>query len=240
LSLEENRASGNAERASTGIEVLATPEPDTELWWCEIAPVAARLDAYEQWLSPAERDRASRFGNPRLRDRYVMGRGTLRSIIAGSFGTDPASVEIVRGTRGRPQLAGAPALDFNISHTAGVAIVGTTRRGRIGVDVERLDRAINVTGIARTVLTRDERSAIASLDADAKRQRVLTLWTCKEAMSKATGDGLLAPFRHIDVDLSAAPRLVGGPAPYRPAAWTLVAAPVPAEHFATVALWDRT
>ena len=87
MSLEENRASGNAERASTGIEVLASPEPDTELWWCEIAPVAARLDAYEQWLSPAERNRASRFGNPRLRDRYVMGRGTLRSIIAGSFGT---------------------------------------------------------------------------------------------------------------------------------------------------------
>ena len=58
-------------------------------------------------------------------------------------------------------------------------------------------------------------------------------------MSKATGDGLLAPFRDIDVDLTAAPRLVSGPAPYRPPAWTLIAAPVPEDHFATVALWDR-
>jgi len=237
LSLEENRASGNAERASTGIEVLATPEPDTELWWCEIAPVAARLDAYEQWLSPAERDRASRFGNPRLRDRYVMGRGTLRSIIAGSFGTDPASVEIVRGTRGRPQLAGAPALDFNISHTAGVAIVGITRRGRIGVDVERLDRAINVTGIARKFLTSDERSAIASFDADAKRQRVLTLWTCKEAMSKATGDALAAPFGAMNVTLDGNRALRSGPGAYRPEHWSLHAAAVPSAYVATVALW---
>ena len=56
----------------------------------------------------------------------------------------------------------------------------------------------------------------------------------------ATGEGLLAPFRQIDVDLTAAPRLVGGPAPYRPPAWNLIAAPIPADHFATVALWDRT
>ena len=58
-------------------------------------------------------------------------------------------------------------------------------------------------------------------------------------MSKATGDGLLAPFRRIDIDLQAAPRLVDGPAPYRPPAWTLLAAPVSDDHFATVALWDR-
>ena len=57
-------------------------------------------------------------------------------------------------------------------------------------------------------------------------------------MSKATGDGLLAPFRHMEVALDAAPRLVDGPPPYRPTAWTLIAAPVPDDHIATVALWD--
>jgi 4'-phosphopantetheinyl transferase len=237
LSLEENRPSGNAGHASSGVEALASPEAETELWWCSITPDAARLDAFARWLSPAERARASRFGTPQLRDRYVMGRGTRRSILAGRLGTDPASVEIVRGMRGRPQLADASAFDFNISHTAGVAIVGITRRGRIGVDVERLDRTINVAGIERKFLTSDERSVIASLDGDARRQQVLTLWTCKEAMSKATGDALGAPFGGMDVTLDSRRALRSGPGAYRAEHWSLHAAAVPSDYVATIALW---
>ena len=237
MSLEENRASGNAVGAPSGIDVVDSPEPETELWWCSVAPVEARLQAFARWLSPAERERAARFGTPQLRDRYVMGRGTLRSILGRALGTDPASVEIVRGTRGRPQLAGTPALDFNISHTAGVAIVGVTRRGRIGVDVERLDRTINVAGIARKFLTSSERNAIACIDADAGRRQVLTLWTCKEAMSKATGDALAAPFGAMNVTLDGNRALRSGPGAYRPEHWSLHAAGVPSDYVATVALW---
>ena len=68
----------------------------------------------------------------------------------------------------------------------------------------------------------------------------LRAWTCKEAMSKATGDGLLAPFREIDVDSGAVPGLNAGPPPYLPSAWMLYAAPVPEGYFATLAIWDRT
>ena len=192
---------------------------------------------FERLLSHAERARAARFGDQRLRDRYVMGRGTLRTILASALGCDAESVEIERGHRGRPQLAGTRALDFNISHTAGVAIVGVTREGRIGVDVERLDRAINVAGIARKFMTSNERTAIAGLDADNARRHLLTLWTCKEAMSKATGDALTAPFGKIDIALDDERRLVAGPGAYRANDWSLYAAPVPHEYAATVALW---
>ena len=45
MSLEENRASGNAVGAPSGIDVVDSPEPETELWWCSVAPVEARLQA---------------------------------------------------------------------------------------------------------------------------------------------------------------------------------------------------
>jgi len=237
LSLEENRASGNPAPASSGIQRLTPPSPDIGLWWCSLEPLPARLDAFERSLSTAERARAARFGTPRLRDRYVMGRGSLRSILAGELGTDPTAVDIVRGIRGRPQLAGAPALDFNVSHTDVIAIVGIVRRGRIGVDVERLDRTINVEGIARKFMTANERAAIAGQDADAGRRHLLTLWTCKEAMSKATGDALSAPFGSIDIDLRAGRCARDGPDAYAPSRWTLHAAVVPPEYVATVAIW---
>ena len=236
LSLEENAASGNA--ALRGIETLPSPESETQLWWCEIAPDPERLEVFDHLLSHAERARAARFGDRRLRDRYVMGRGSLRSILASALGCDAASVEIERGHRGRPQIAGALAFDFNISHTAGVAIVGITRIGRIGVDVERLDRAINVAGIARKFMTSNERETIGGLDGDSARRRLLTLWTCKEAMSKATGDALTAPFGQIDITVNdQRRRLAGGPGVYRANDWSLHAPPVPRDYAATVALW---
>lgn len=174
---------------------------------------------------------------PFLQARYVVGRTALRTVLAGALGVAPRDVPIERGARGRPRLAGDAHLDFNVSHTAGVAFIGVTNTGRIGVDVERRDRPINVDGIARKFLTETERADIASMDADAARRAVLTLWTCKEAMSKATGDALSAPFARIDVDRRDGRRLRDGPDPYHPGDWTLYAAEVPSDHIATVALW---
>ena len=239
MSLDENAARGNA----AGDEVLAqlaplpAPASGFRLWWCVLDASQQRLRACNGYLSDAERMRAARFGHPSLRERYVVGRGSLRALLGRELAIAPGEVPIIRGARGRPQLAGDAKLDFNVSHTGSVAIVAVSRDGRVGVDVERLDRAINVAGIARKFLTAAERDAIAPLDADAARRTVLTLWTCKEAMSKATGDALSAPFAAIDVDLREGPALRSGPGAYRPERWSLFSADVPQGHVATLAVW---
>ena len=157
---------------------------------------------------------------------------------AGELGVEPGKVEIVRGIRGRPQLSGTPPLDFNISHTGDVAIVGVLQGARIGVDVERIDRVVNVAGIARKFLTANERRELGAADTDAARTRLLTLWTCKEAMSKATGDGISAPFDEIGIDRPDRLVVVEGSGPYAPARWTLHAVDVADELLATVAIWS--
>ena len=244
MSLDENPTSGNADHRDFALTVpLPAPVESVALWWCGLVAPPAQMQVLESWLSQAEIARADRFGMPELRDRYVVGRASLRSILGEALGMAAREVPIVRGERGRPQLGMISALDFNVSHTAGVALIGITRGARIGVDVERLDRMINVPGIARKFLTGAERRAIADLDPDSARQRVLSLWTCKEAMSKATGDALSAPFGALDVALDAgprrAPRLCAGPAPYEPERWALHRAAVPEDYVATVALWQR-
>jgi 4'-phosphopantetheinyl transferase len=183
----------------------------------------AEIERLAATLAPAEHARAARFGTDALRARWIAGRASLRIVLGLALRTSPAAVAIARGARGRPELRGADsALDFNVSHTGNVALIGllrTQRRHkRIGVDVERAARAVGSDRLAGQFLTQAERAAIADLAPDDRRRRFLQYWTCKEAMSKATGDGLLAPFRHIDVDIAAAPRLLGGPAPYRPPA----------------------
>jgi 4'-phosphopantetheinyl transferase len=221
---------------------LASIADDVSLWWCELDHASTAIADLAATLSPAEHARAGRFGTDALRARWIAGRASLRRVLGLALGVPAAAVPIARGRRGRPQLAGIDtSLDFNVSHTGGVALIGlrrtSSRDARIGVDVERADRALGSDRLARKFLTSSERATLENLEPDERRRGFLRYWTCKEAMSKATGDGLIAPFRHLEVDLQAAPRLVAGPAPYSPSAWALVAAPVPDGYFATVALW---
>jgi len=163
-------------------------------------------------------------------------------VLGDVLGTAPAAVEIRRGARGRPELADRRAqIDFNVSHTGDAALVGIARglpaRTRIGVDIERRDREVGVDRLARKFLTGSERATLLDLDLRARRERFVRYWTCKEAMSKATGDGLIAPFGRLEVAEPDAPRLTGGPPPYVPAHWMLHAVALPDAWFATVAIW---
>ena len=49
--------------------------------------------------------RAARFGTDALRQRWMAGRGALRTVLGRTLGIDPADVAIARGVRGRPELA---------------------------------------------------------------------------------------------------------------------------------------
>jgi len=193
-------------------------------------------------LSPREHARAARFGTDLLRRRWIVGRATLRSLLGARLGIDPHAVELRRGKRGRPELGPEHDLDFNVSHTKESALIaiacGLPRGARIGVDIERADRTVDADGLARKFMCERERRSLGALDPDARRRRFLRLWTCKEAMAKATGDALSAPFRAIEVDLAAEPRLVAGMPPYDPRSWRLIGAAVPADFIATLAVWQ--
>ncbi len=212
------------------------------LWWCRLERGGEDFDGIASLLSPEESARAERFGTDTLRIRWITGRAALRMALGSTLGVDPAAVALRRGVRGRPELADAGSgIDFNVSHTRGVALIAITRGlaegTRVGIDIEHRDREVGADRLARKFLTPREQATLANLGPDVRRQRFLRHWTCKEAMSKATGDGLAAPFRRLDVEISDPPRLVDGPPPYIPGHWSLSYAKVTDEWLATVALW---
>lgn len=218
---------------------LDTPFDGVTLWWCELDTEPSTLTLLAAWLSSAEHARAGRYGSESLAQRYTRGRAALRWVLAQRLGIAPGQVPIQRDARGRPQLAGRTDVDFNVSNTRSIALVGLvdTPGTRIGVDVEHADRTLNHFGLARKFLTPRERAGLAGLDVDAHRRAFLRLWTCKEAMSKATGQALSAPLRELDVELVPSLRLAEGPPPYVADAWQLAALDAPKGFIATVALW---
>ncbi len=233
--------SDTSQMISTKAIALPAPDPAISLWLYPLDCSSDESRELARLLSPLEIERADRFGTPALRARWIAGRAALRRLLGAALGLDPAAVSLRRGTRGRPEVAAEHALDFNVSHTDDVALIGIAAGlppgARIGVDIEREDRAVNADGLARKFMTARERAAMAPLDEEARRRHFLRLWTCKEAMSKATGDALSAPFRDIDVDLDQGPRLVAGPPPYIAGHWRLVNTAVPARLIATIAIW---
>ncbi len=198
------------------------------------------LQSVAAWLSEQERARADRFGTAALRERYIMGRAALRLLLSNVLGTSPEDVAIARGERGRPELAGGRRIDFNVSHTAAFAVyaigTGLAPDLRVGIDVEHGARAFGLERLSRKLLTSAERDRLHALDPELQRGYFLRTWTCKEAMSKATGDGIAAPFGRIAVDPDDPPRVLAGPPPYEPARWQLHRVPAPDGHIVSVAL----
>jgi 4'-phosphopantetheinyl transferase len=231
--VDQNPATGNVGLQSP--TSIPTPIAGLALWLCPLAPAAPALAALAATLSEAERSRTER--------RYVAGRATLRALLASRLDTAPATVPLRRGPRGRPELdLPERLLDFNVSHTRDVALIAILEGAatmRIGVDIEHLERNVGADRLARRYLTARERAGFAALAPDARRRRFIRLWTCKEAISKATGDGLRAPMGKVDIDLAAGPRLVAGPDPYDPPAWQLHSMDLPGAYVGTAALWSR-
>ncbi len=219
------------------LQAIASFDPAVTLWLCGLDRDAAALADCAALLSPEERARAARFGTERLRQRYIVGRATLRRLLGQATGRLPADVPLRCGRRGRPELTIATTIDFNVSHAGDIALIGLARDTRIGVDIERADRVVDVDRLARKVLAPDEWTALAALPLPERRLRFLQLWTCKEAMSKATADGLAASFGRLHVALGEPPRLIDGPAPYIAPHWRLFSPTLPPDWLATIALW---
>ena len=238
MSVDDFSSAGNSQSGPPTPNAIASPAAGIALWWARLAATENELARLSSWLSPAEHARAARFGRDSLRRRYIIGRALLRSLLGNALGVAPAAVPIVRGARGRPQLDNTQGIDFNISHTQDMSLVGIAHGPRIGVDIERADREVNADGLSRKFLSSEERGTLESLDVNARRSRFLRYWTCKEAMSKATGDGISAPFRSMEVELGDELELVRGAAPYEPEGWQLYAVDVPNGYIGTLAVWS--
>jgi 4'-phosphopantetheinyl transferase len=243
VSVDDFASLGNVRVPDAAEPVVALPHArhGVALWWVALERPPEEATRLATHLSGDEHARALRFGTDALRQRWIVGRALLRVLLGRALGAAPADVALTRGRRGRPVLAMADAPDFNVSHTRGVALIGIGDSlppgARIGVDIEHRDRVVNADRLARKFLTAGERAQLLPFPDDERRRRFLRLWTCKEAMSKATGDALAAPFGRLDVALEGPLALAAGPEPYLPADWTLHPVPLPDGYLATLAIW---
>src|SRR4051794_21055131 len=88
---------------------LPGPTAGVDAWMCDLVRSDADIAHLERLLAPAEIARAARFGRPEFRNRYIVGRATLRVLLGERLQLDPVAIAIERGRRGRPFVGNAGA-----------------------------------------------------------------------------------------------------------------------------------
>lgn len=180
-----------------GNQAMVIEDDAVHLWRIELEHVTPRLD----WLDHDERHRAGRFKVAGKADQLIRSHTALRAILGRSLEVAPASVVWATGKHGKPRLADE-ALQFNLSHSGDMAVVGVLGRGRIGVDVERFSQRPH-DDIARRFFSPREVAEYESFGSEQRRRAFYRGWTRKEAYLKAWGTGLQFPSRRFTVSLKA-------------------------------------
>jgi 4'-phosphopantetheinyl transferase len=144
-------------------------------------------------LSADERERAARFHFERHQTLYIRAHAALRLILARYLGVAPASLCIVPDATGRPILAPAAGLHFNLSHSGDAALVAVACSAPVGVDIEVVREIADFVAIARRHFAPAEVDDLLRLPPEQQRDGFYVTWTRKEAFVKALGLGLSFP-----------------------------------------------
>ncbi|MUL38597.1 4'-phosphopantetheinyl transferase family protein [Gloeocapsopsis dulcis] len=167
-------------------------------------------------LCATEKQRAERFYLQLHRDRFIVGRGVLRQILASYLQIHPSEINFSYNSYGKPSLvvADAEPLRFNLSHSQELALIAVTQSYDIGVDLESVRSDFPCQQIAERFFSPTEVAVLRSLPPDLQTTAFFTCWTRKEAFIKATGKGLSLPLDTFDVSL-----IPGEPAKLLYTAW---------------------
>jgi 4'-phosphopantetheinyl transferase len=182
----------------------AVIDGEVHVWWLSLSPEPGGVEREAEVLSPEERERAGRFRFARDRNRFVLGRSFLRTLLGTYTGEAPARVRLEAMEAGKPFLAGRSDLHFNLSHCEDRGVLAVANRP-VGVDLERVREVPEADAIAARLFGDREVEALRAFPSAERSEAFLRCWTRKEAYVKGRGVGLLTPLRSFEVSLDRSP-----------------------------------
>ena len=178
---------------------------DVAIMHVDLAADASRERQAWGWLDNSEKQRGQRFVHEGARRRYVLCRASLRALLCNALSCSNEELGFENAQHGKPfaTIKGQPApFGFNVSHSGGHGLIALRSGGRVGVDVEEFTQHRNLELLIEGTLGRNEQAELAALSGDRKLRLFFTLWTIKEALSKAHGWGLSLDVSRFEVPLN--------------------------------------
>ena len=204
--------------------LISLSQDEIHVWLASDEIDGKQAISYRELLSLEERRREQRFHFKADRDRFLTTRTLVRTVLSRYESVDPKDWAFTTNAYGRPEIdisnTGTADLCFNVSHTAGLIVLGVTRGRALGVDVENVRARVSPLDVVKQVFSTKELAALECLPKEQQPDRFFQYWTFKESYIKARGMGVSIPLDGFSiqlgqdglVDLKIAPELRDDPA----------------------------
>lgn len=175
---------------------------DVHVWRaCLMQPNETVLELVET-LSEDELYRVDRYRFERDKRRFIVARGLLRRILHRYLDVPVAAIRFSYGVKGKPALALPECnLQFNLSHSREIVLIGLTLHQDIGIDLEWVHALEAMDQIIDRFFSPHEKQRLGGLAMPERQEAFFRFWTCKEAYIKACGEGFAIAFDQFDVEI---------------------------------------
>lgn len=135
-------------------------------------------------LVPEELQKAERFLHQQDRQRYIVRKHVLRLLLAQFLSLSPLEIDFQLTANKKPSVQG---IQFNVSHSKNCVLI-VIASSPAGVDIEYIDPLFQFEEMMELCFNREEEEFVRK--SPHPLINFYTLWTRKEAILKATGEGL--------------------------------------------------
>ena len=191
-----------SDKTVRNVEGVTIGPCEVHVWRAVLDVPELLLSGYEATLSPDEKLRASRFYSPSDRNHFVASRGILRRLAGRYLSISPEMLEFRYASAGKPYLPNDSGLNFNVSHSRGVALYAFVLGCEIGIDLEAPREELAIMDLAKRFFSKREGEELRAMPSEFRLQAFFRCWTRKEAYIKACGRGLQLPLDSFDVSLA--------------------------------------
>lgn len=183
------------------LAMLSLGSNQVHIWHQSLLVSSEHIQMLSSLLSQDERQRASRFRHELSRQQYIVGRGSLRRILSQYLNFKPEQVQFGYSQMGKPFLmtdSMPSSIQFNLSHSDQKMLVAVSAGSQVGIDLEYLHKTLEITTLSKRYFSTHEQHLLLASPQNQRTSLFLQLWTCKEALLKASGSGLKG-LEHIEV-----------------------------------------
>lgn len=167
-----------------------------DVYKTSVLSLETRMEEYLSYLSADEYIRASNFKRKSDQKKFMLIRGYLRWLLSQKIEVEPHEIKFVYGLNRKPELPSNHYF-FNVSHSKHQVLIGLSPFTPVGVDIEYY-RDISRIGHP-LFFHHSEQAFLQQAESNKKIMAMLWLWTRKEALCKATGEGLTPNLQHTSL-----------------------------------------
>jgi len=157
------------------------------------------------WLDRIELQRWERYQVEQSKREFALCRATLRQLLCQHLGCENSHLSIIKGDHGKPYAVvegEQVSTQFSVSHSDPHGLIMIAESARVGIDVETPKPERDYNGIAKMIFSPSEYAEIRSFSGQEKTNLFYRIWTFKEALVKAIGDGLSTNLSQFEIPSS--------------------------------------